>query len=187
MNEVTREGDLDDEAFQIKEVFTHFGLASYRGQVLERGMAIVLTVARTQSEAGTQDDFDEFMVEHLAVTMGRLITLLRPHLVGDEALFVDLAQVLSTRNLLAHRFFREHELDFVSFTGREQMLTELMQAADEFERMDGRLRPVISRFLSARGLPDEELNRMINDEVARLERLARKRDDVDQGTIAEPQ
>jgi hypothetical protein len=92
MNEVTREEDLDDEAFQIKQVFATFGLASYQGQVLERGLANVLTVARTDSEAGTQDDFDDFMVEHLAATMGRLIKLLRPHLAGDEALLVDLAQ-----------------------------------------------------------------------------------------------
>jgi hypothetical protein len=75
MNEVTREEDLDDEAFQIKQVFTTFGLASYHGQVLQRGLANVLTVARTDSESGTQDDFDSFMVEHLAATMGRLIKL----------------------------------------------------------------------------------------------------------------
>lgn len=82
---------------------------------------------------------------------------------------MDLAQVLSTRNRLAHRFFREHELNFASFTGREQMLAELMQAADEFERMDQRLRPVISRFLRARGLSDQEQKCMIDDELTRLE------------------
>jgi hypothetical protein len=57
MNEVTREEDLDDEAFQIKHVFATFGLASYQAQVLENGLANVLTVARTHSEAGTQDAF----------------------------------------------------------------------------------------------------------------------------------
>jgi hypothetical protein len=177
MNEVTREEDLDDEAFQIRHVFATFGLASYQGQVLERGLANVLTAARTHSLAGTRDDFDEFLAEHLAATMGRLITLLRPHLAGDDVLLVDLAQVLSTRNRLAHRFFREHELNFLSFTGREQMLAELMGAADEFERMDRRLKPVVSRFFRAYGLSDQEQKRMIDDEYAELERLARQRDD----------
>ena len=177
MNEVIREEDLDDEAYQIKEVFAHYGRASYQGQVLERGLANVLTVARTYSESGTLDDFDQFMVEHLAATMGRLITLLRAHLAGDEVLLVDLARVLTTRNRLTHRFFREHELNFASFTGRKQMLSELIQAADEFEQMDQRLRPAISRFLRARGLSDQQQKRMIDDELARLERLARERDD----------
>ena len=177
MNEVTREEDLDDEAFQIKQVFATFGLASYHGQVLERGLANVLTVARTDFEAGTQDDFDGFMVEHLAATMGRLIKLLRPHLVGDEALLVDLAQVLSTRNRLTHRFFREHELNFLSFPGREQMLAELMKAAEEFEQMDQRLQPAVSRFLKVRGLSDQQQKRMIDDEYSKLEGLARQRDD----------
>lgn len=176
MSDLIREEDLDDEAYQIKEVFARFGLASYQGQVLERGLANVLTVARTYSEAGTQDDFDQFMVEHLAATMGHLITLLRPHLAEDEALLADLAHVLSTRNWLAHRFFRETELNFASITGRERMLSELMQAADEFEQMDQRLRPVISRFLRARGLSDQEQKRMIDDELTRLQRLARERD-----------
>ena len=109
--------------------------------------------------------------------MGRLIALLRPHLAGDEALLVDLPQVLSTRNRLAHRFFREHEFNFLSFTGREQMLAELMKAAVEFEQMDRRLKPVVSRFLRARGLSDQEQKRMIGDEYAELERIARQRDD----------
>jgi hypothetical protein len=73
------------------------GAPLYQGQVLERGLANVLAAARTYSEAGTQDDFDQFMAEHLAATMGRLITLLHPHLAGDQALLADLAQVLSTR------------------------------------------------------------------------------------------
>jgi hypothetical protein len=57
------------------------------------------------------------------------------------------------------------------------MLAEVMQAADEFEQTDQRLRPVISRFLRARGLSDQVQNRMIEDELARLQRLARERDD----------
>ena len=109
--------------------------------------------------------------------MGRLITLLRPHLAGDDVLLVELAQVLSTRNRLAHRFLREHELNFLTFTGREQMLEELVKAADEFEQMDRRLKPVVSRFLRARGLSEQEQKRMIDDEYAKLERLAHQRDD----------
>ena len=109
--------------------------------------------------------------------MGRLIKLLRPDLAGNEALLVDLAQVLSTRNRVTHRFFREHELNFLSCTGREQMLAELMKAAEEFEQMDRRLKPVVSRFLKVRGLSDQQQKRTIDDEYAKLEGLARQRDD----------
>jgi hypothetical protein len=173
--DVTRE-ELDDEAFQIRHVFATYGLAMYQAQVLERGLANALTVARTHSVGGTREDFDAFLDQHQKETMGRLLNLLRPHVAADDALLVDLGEVLEKRNRLAHRFFREHDMNFMSFSGREEMLGELLAAADEFGLIDLRLKPVINRFLRSRGLSDDEVDRVINDEYTRLVDEAVQRD-----------
>lgn len=175
MEEVVRE-DLDDEAYQIKQVYAVFGLASYQAQVLERGLANVLTVAHTNAVGGNRDAFDAFLEQHLKVTMGRLVTLLGPHVVHDEGLLGNLRAALDERNRLAHRFYREHELDFGSFTGREEMLTDLHGMIALFEAVDSRLRPVIDRFLATVGITPEQRRKIEADEVQRLEALARSRD-----------
>lgn len=146
MEKVVRE-DLDDEAYQIKQVYAVYGLASYQAQVLERGLANVLTIAHTQARAGSRDDFDAFLEQHLKATMGRVVNLLGPHVVSDGDLLPNLRVALEERNRLAHRYFREHELNFGSFTGREEMLAELHGLIRLFEEVDASLRPVIDRYV----------------------------------------
>lgn len=175
MNDVARE-ELTDEAYQIKHVYALFGLASYQGQVLERGLANVLTVARTHVQEGTRDDFDAFLGKHLSLTMGQLLRLLGPHVADDTDLAADLHDALQIRNRLAHRFFREHELNFMSFVGREEMLGELMAAADMFEEMDARLSPVIRRFLNDRGMSEADQKQNFKQIYERLEAEAKGRD-----------
>jgi hypothetical protein len=177
MNDVVRE-DLDDEAYQIKQVFAVYGLAAYQAQVLERGLANVLTLARTQVTEGTRDDFDVFLEEHLQATMGRLVKILGPHVVYGHVMLVRLREALDERNRIAHRFFREHELNFGSFTGREEMLAELLASAQLFEEVDASLRPVIDRCLAVVGMTPEQRISIVNEEVVRLEALARSRDDL---------
>lgn len=167
---------LDDEAYQIKQVFAVFGLAAYQAQVLERGLANVLTVANTQATGGNRDSFDSSLQEHLKVTMGRLVTLLSPHVIDDEGLLARLREALDERNRLAHRFFREHEINFGSFTGREEMLTDLHGMIELFEAVDASIQPVIDRFLATVGMTPAQRQEIQDEEVRRLEALARSRD-----------
>jgi hypothetical protein len=175
MEEVVRE-DLDDEAYQIKQVYAMYGLAAYQAQVLERGLANVLTVAHTKVSGGNRDDFDAFLEQHLKATMGRLVNLLGPHVVGDGNLLPNLREAMEERNRLAHRFFREHELNFASFSGREEMLAELHGLIQLFEEVDGSLRPVVDRFLASVGMTPEQRQHTEVEELLRLQKLARDRD-----------
>ena len=103
-----------------------------------------------------------FMVEHLAATMGAAsLNSSAPMAAGNQTFARgSRSKSCPTRNRVTHRFFREHELNFLSCTGREQMLAELMKAAEEFEQMDRRLKPVVSRFRKVRGLSDQQQKRM---------------------------
>jgi hypothetical protein len=174
--------DLDDEAYQIKQVYAVYGLAAYQAQVLERGLANVLTVAHTHAIGGSRDDFDAFLEQHLKATMGRLVDLLGSHVVDDGDLLPSLRAALEERNRLAHRFFREHELNFGSITGREAMLAELHGLIQLFEDVDASLRPVIDRFLASVGMTPEQRQRIEAESVLRLQKLAKARD----GTEPQP-
>lgn len=81
--------------------------------------------------------------------MGRLVKLLGPHIVNAGGLLYDLRTALDERNRLIHRFFRVHELNLGSFTGREEMLTELHGLIELFEDVDASLRPVIDGYLGS--------------------------------------
>ncbi|WP_148046791.1 hypothetical protein [Nocardioides pocheonensis] len=175
MEKVVRE-ELDDEDYQIKEVFAVYGRAAYQAQVLERGLANVLTVARTAAARGSGDDFDAFLEQHLGSTMGRLVSLLGPHVHEDGDVLPNLRAALEERNRLAHRFFRQHELDFGSFSGREEMLAELYGLIELFESVDASLRIVIDRLLASVGMTAEQRRNLEAAEVLRLQQLAESRD-----------
>jgi hypothetical protein len=171
--EMMREDELDDAGFQSREVYALFGLAVYQGQVLETGLANVLTLAQTVGVPGaTRDTFDGFMEANLRVTMGRLVNLLGPFLQEDHDLLSDLRSTLETRNRLAHHFFRDHDQDFLSFTGREVMLAELIEARASFEEVDARLMPVLDRYFAHRGIDSETRARMVAEMYEELHRSA---------------
>jgi hypothetical protein len=161
---LAREDDLDDESYQIRHVYSWFGLAAYQGQVLETGLLNVLTLAQTSATAdATRQTFDEFFEGNLKATMGKLITLLKPFLmVGDDLLGL-LAKALAERNRLAHHFFRDHDKDFISFSGREAMLAELMLARDLFDEVDERLAPVKRRLIASRGIDEAAEARLLQE------------------------
>ena len=151
-----REDELDDDAFQIRHVFALFGAAAFFGQVLETGLINLLTMAQTSGTPNaTTATFDNFIETNLRATMGQLLKLLRPYVQDDDDLVEHLKATLETRNSLAHHFFRDHDADFMSVTGRELMLAELIVARDDFEQIDKRLEPVLDRFFASRGLDRE--------------------------------
>jgi hypothetical protein len=111
--------------------------------------------------------------------MGRLVTLLTPSIQDDDELLDDLKAALETRNRLAHRFFREHDSNFMSISGREVMLAELIVARDEFEQVDARLEPVLDRFFASTGVDRETRVRHAKELFDQMAATARAADDSD--------
>lgn len=174
---VEREDDLPDDAYQRREVFAHYGAAMFFAQVLEQGLVNALTFAQTATTPGsTQSTFDLNFDGNLRVTTGRLLHRIKPFL-GDDTDLVDaLTSALELRNRFAHTYWVEHDRNFFSFSCREVMMAEAIQAQTTFQQVDSRLNPVLARYLQSVGLTREQLDSYIAEEFESLRAEAESRD-----------
>lgn len=150
---IQREDDLDDESYQSREVYAQFGLTIFLGQILEQAVINGLTMAQQHADPkATRDTFDARQKKNRKATFGQLINTLEPYMAGDAELITDLKAAVQHRNLLAHHFFSDHAVEFMSIPGRELMLAELVDMQHEFQELDPRLKPVIERYLRRMGI-----------------------------------
>lgn len=157
---ISREDDIDDHEYQVREVYAQFGLAIYLSQVLEHGAVTALVMARTaQGEFTDVDDFNAAWDEHFNHTLGKLLRQLNPNLDDNTALQTLLSEALAKRNEFAHRFFREHAIEFTSTEGRERMLTECYLAQHLFVRADAMLDAQLDDLMGRAGYNPEQVRR----------------------------
>ncbi len=165
----------DADAEQVKEVYARFGLAVYCAQVLEHGIVNALVtldlipsrrhLARSAEEWGSE--VDSFMDRHFGATMGRMMKNLRGVTRVDDDLEQLLSDALDRRNWLVHDYFRERATEFLSSSGREQMLVEVDKSRDLFQAADKRLEATVAPLRRKAGLTDEllamEYERMLKE------------------------
>lgn len=174
---IGRDEELDDHDYQVREVFAQFGVAMYKAQVLEQALVNVLTYAQaSDARHPSPEVFDAFLDDNLTVTMGRLLRRLGPFLGDDQQLGTALSEALALRNRLAHSYFREHDRDFFSFTGREVMLAESLAAQEFFTSVDTRLEPVLHRYLKFAGISAAEITSYVKDQITGIVNSSKKRD-----------
>ncbi len=157
----------DPESEHIKEVYARFGLALYCAQVLEHAIVNALVVVdlipARRHLARSKDEWaaavDAFMGRHFEHTMGHLMRDLRSVTTIPSDLDDLLKRALKNRNWLAHEFFRERATEFLTATGREQMLAEVDECRDLLKAADDALENVIKPLLEAAGITDEILER----------------------------
>lgn len=115
--------DFDDA--QVREVYSRYGLAMFMAQALEHGMVNALLVLRPlptrkkHADRSSWDEaFDRFYDIEPAKTFGNMARALEQ----TQAFSPDLGERLRSakvqRDHLAHRFFREHNMDFMTRPGR---------------------------------------------------------------------
>ena len=160
-----------DSIEHIKEVYARFGSAFYQAQVLEQGIVNALIVVdlipsrrhltRSQSEWGMA--VDEFMGRHFEHTMGRLLRDLRSVTVIPADLEGLLRDALEKRNWLAHSFFRERAIEFLTSNGREQMLFEVDACRVVFESADEALENIVGPLRRAAGITEEIIEQAKQD------------------------
>lgn len=135
---------LDDEAYQIREVYAQYGLTSYCSQTVERGLVNILTVAATASSpTPTQATYDRHLARFSLLTFGQLASSYEQSGVKDAAALAALREAAPLRNFITHRFFWDRAADFLSYTGREGMLVELANARVRFEELDSILNALV--------------------------------------------
>ncbi|MCW8917255.1 MAG: hypothetical protein OQL08_00345 [Gammaproteobacteria bacterium] len=153
---------------QTRDVYAHYGLAMYLAQILEHGIANALVILRLpDKDEYTRQDIDEFMAGRFEKTLGALIKHLRSEAALPHNLESHLAQALKRRNCLAHNYFREKAENFVTRSGRDEMLKELQNDQKLFENTDGQLSEAVKLVRVKHGVTDSvyeaEYNRICTE------------------------
>jgi hypothetical protein len=140
--------------------------------VLEHGIVNALVIlelipsrrhlARSADE--WESDVGAFMDRHFKATMGRMMKTLRDVTRVDNDLEQRLSEALRSRNWLAHDFFRERAVEFMSAPGRAQMIAEVDRCRDLFLSAAEQLEDTVAPLRRQAGLTDE----LLAQEYARM-------------------
>lgn len=164
-----REDDLDDHNYQVREVYAQYGLSSYLGQVMEKGVVNLLTLhANVQSASPTQQSFDVFFEKFASYTLGRLITAVEKTFPAEVETIAALRRALPIRNSLAHDFFWDRATQFMSFAGREAMLAEIINMHAPFQSADLLVSALVRRVAVEGGITPEHFEANLSEALDEL-------------------
>jgi hypothetical protein len=149
--------DAADE--ETREVYAGYGLAMYFAQVVEHAI-VNLMIALRLPERGvlTKRDIDQFMDEAFTMTFGRLLKELRRMDQPTHLLQRDLDQARDVRNWLAHRYFRDRSVQFMSPAGRAAMLEELGDATNLFLQVNEGLERLSAEVRAANNVSEDAVH-----------------------------
>lgn len=167
-DEIMRE-KLDDHDYQVREVYAQFGLTSYTSQVMESGLINLLALDANLNDTHTSPDtFDRFRERYARLTLGRLLGEFESRFVAETDVIDSLQRALPLRNRVAHHFFWDKSVAFMSIGGRESMLAELYEMREAFADADSRVSALLRRIAVQAGLSPERIERSIDSEFTRL-------------------
>lgn len=154
---IGREDDLDDHNYQVRGVYAQYGLSSYLGQVMEKGVVNLLTLhANVESGNPTQQSFDLFFEKFAGYTLGRLIVAVEKTFPAEVETIAALRRALPIRNSLAHDYFWDRAAQFMSFSGRETMLAEIIGMHEPFQLADALVSALVRRVAEVGGISPEQ-------------------------------
>lgn len=149
-----------DENDQTRECYAWAGLALYEAQVLEKGVLNLLFAARV-ADGSLAKEFcsaDEFLGEHGSKTLGQLLKRVKTYVPINQDVDDKCVGALRTRNFLIHHFFAERIELFFTFSGRNQMITELHEMAQLFQVADSLLTDLMLRVAQRFGLTEAQID-----------------------------
>ena len=128
---------IDSKSEQIREVCARFGLAMYQAQCLERQLALILTTKYWPGPTRiTGRDFDSHLERLFKKTLGQLVNEIGTIVEVSEGEKEQLKDALNKRNWLAHQYFWDRAVEFLSESGRASMISELQEVAENFQALD---------------------------------------------------
>lgn len=126
----------DSENDECRDVYAFFGLAMFYAQVIEEALGALITLSQYPL---TNTQADQIMDRLDACTLGTLLRELRKHLSFEAGLETTFQRALERRNYLAHRFFRDHAVNFMTGSGRLRMIDELTDATECFQELNAHM------------------------------------------------
>jgi hypothetical protein len=160
----------------VKEVYAHFGLCMYFAQVFETGLINILTaLATAQNAIPTSTTFDMLYAQHERLTFGKLMKALSGYRFLPEELEREAMLLKSERDHLAHRFFRDHDLDFMAVGGCHSITEELEQRRERFIALDRQVSDYQSLALRKLGFRPDMLQARCEEIMTEMLQEARAR------------
>ncbi len=167
-----------DDGEHVKEVYAHFGLAIYLAQCLEQSIYIHLmffdffprNISRIRTQELWQREIEAYEEQELSKTMGQLIGRLKEAGQPTDDIATALASALKQRNRLAHHYFSEKSITFMTESGRNSMIAELQSIQEQFravaEMIDIVTMPVAERYGFTEEKRQKLMAQMLEDEAA---------------------
>ena len=153
-----------DKSEQIKEVYAYFGLAIYTAQVLEHQIVNMFVATKLyEKNKISREDVNAIFDERFSQTMGKLIKDLKTPYKLSDTIIEQLDNVLKTRNMLIHRYFREKVIQFSTIEGRLEMIRELDKVRQNFEKTDKVLTKIYIEITRRHGLTQEMVDKATED------------------------
>ncbi len=152
----------DPESEQIKEVYAWYGLAMFHAQCLEKQLAMVLASKYGPGPTGiTRGQFEDLLDSRFSRTLGRLVKETRKLADLSEGEAGQMQAALKKRNWLAHHYFWDRAVDFMSEAGRVSMIEELQEAAHAFHVLDELFTEKTDEWAEAHGVSQEVVNQYL--------------------------
>lgn len=148
---------MENEELHVKEVYAHFGLASYMAQCLERSIAMILVYIYGKGPTEiTRTELDQVLNKTFKKTMGQLIKELGSK---NDADFVELELdlALEKRNWLIHNYFYDRSGYFLTQKGRDMMIVELIEIRELLERIDDIFVEICDEKIKGFGVSEEKV------------------------------
>jgi hypothetical protein len=160
------------EAAQIREVYSRYGLAMYMVQVLEHGMVNAAVVMRTLATLRSHADetswhaaFDHAYETGLARTYGNMLNQLDAIAEFPRPLLERLRAAKEDRDVLAHRFFRQHDLAFMNPNGRTVMIAWCEDRVELFKALSDEIDGFIAPIREKHGISQEWVDRAMEQSL----------------------
>lgn len=174
--------NLDDKGWERRETFAYFGSAMYMASVLEVGLAHVLMLGfmkktredcigtrgkgfdRTKYEA----DFDAFMNDQFAQTMGNLIRRVSTFAAFDDEMKARIVAAKQKRDFLTHHYWRERSVEFSTSAGRGIMMEELQADMEMFRQLDRDIEATTKHIRESIGMDDKMVEAYVKRQMERI-------------------
>ena len=150
--------ESDSENDECRDVYAFFGLAMFYAQVIEEALGALIAISQYPL---TKAQANQIMDRLDACTLGTLLRELRKHLLFEASLETTFQRALERRNYLAHRFFRDHAVDFMTGAGRRRMLDELTDATECFQELNAHMLAITLVVGRPIGISQEFIDRSI--------------------------
>jgi spore coat protein CotH len=121
----------------------------------------------------TKEDLESLFERIMKKTLGQLIADVRPQVNVSDELEHEIMETLYDRNYIAHRFFAEHDISFMSDHGRSNMIDELRGIMKRIRKVDHELELMAHSLWRRLGLTEEIFQKELEEMAAEAKQLDR--------------